>query len=124
MVSSTMAPLTPHLKSGTLRGIASFEKERLREFPNIPTFTESGYPVIYDIWYGLLAPKGTPGEVVNTIYTASKKVVENHKGFIEDRLEKMSLLLKFARPEEFNHDLRAENEVMKGVIKDLMRSTK
>jgi tripartite-type tricarboxylate transporter receptor subunit TctC len=71
-----------------------------------------------------LAPKGTPEEVVKTIYTACKKIVENHKSFIEDRLEKMSLTLDFSGPEEFAKEIHAENEIMKKIVNDLMPPSK
>lgn len=124
MTSATMASITPHIKSGVVRPLAVFEKQRLKVFPNVPTFTELGYPVVLYVWYGFLAPKGTPEEVVKTIYTACKKIVENHKSFIEDRLEKMSLTLDFSGPEEFAKEIHAENEIMKKIVNDLMPPSK
>jgi len=124
MTSSTMGPISPHLKAGAVRPIAFFEKERLKEYPNIPTFAELGYPVIYPVWYGLFAPKGTPEEVVKTIYKGLEKVVENHKNFIEDRLEKVSLNLDVVNPEEFAKEVKVLNESLKKILKDLKQPTK
>jgi len=50
-----------HPKSHALRPIAVYEKERLREFPDVPTFSELGYPVVCSNWYGILAPKRVLG---------------------------------------------------------------
>jgi tripartite-type tricarboxylate transporter receptor subunit TctC len=37
------------------------------ELPNTPTFTEAGLPFVYDSWFGLLAPQGTPKPVLEKI---------------------------------------------------------
>ena len=124
LTSGSMSSLSPHLKSGALRPIGVFEKERLKEFPNLPTFSEMGYPVVISTTYGLLAPKMTSADVVKTLFTACKGVIETHKNFIEDRLEKLSIQFDFAAPEEYARALRTENEVMKMVLKDLMKSSK
>jgi tripartite-type tricarboxylate transporter receptor subunit TctC len=121
MTSSAMASPMPHIKAGTIRPIGVFEKNRLKEFPGVPTFLESGYPVVLYTWYGFMVPKGTPEEVIKTIYMACKKVVEEHRDFIEDRLGKMSFKLDFLSPEEFASEVKAENEIMKNIIKDLMK---
>ena len=122
---SMVTPFLPHIKSGTIRAIAVFEKERLKELPNVPTFSESGYSIVFfPLWVGLLAPKGTPEEVLKTIYTASKKAITDHKDFINDQLESMSMKLVFLGPEEFARELKAENEAMKKIIGDLMKGMK
>jgi tripartite-type tricarboxylate transporter receptor subunit TctC len=124
MVSCTVTAVVPHIKSGALRPIGVFAKERLKEFPDVPTFSELGYPVVQYVWVGLLAPKGVPEEVVKTIHTTCKKIVENQKSVIEDRLEKMSLLLDVLGPQEFANELKAEGATMKGIFNDLKKSIK
>ena len=57
-----------HVKSGKLRGIAVSGKNRLSALPEVPTFAEAGLPS-FDImsWYGLLAPAGTPREIIDKL---------------------------------------------------------
>lgn len=124
LTSSSMAPIFSHLKSKALRGIAVYEKERLKEFPDVPTFSELGYPVVYSNWYGILAPKKTPEEIVQKIYTSFRKVIEDHRSFIEARVANMSLKMVFLGPEEFANALKVENEAVKKIVKDLMASGK
>ena len=52
-------------------------------------------------FYGLLAPRGTPKEVIETIYLASKKVVENHETFIDERLSRIGAQIGFMGPEQY-----------------------
>ena len=124
MVSSTMAPLSPHLKSGALRPLGVFEKERIREFPDVPTFSEVGYPVTHVVWYAFFAPKGTSEEVVKIFSTAIQKVVKEHHHFIEDRLGKISLNPAFLKYDEFAREVKDYNEEMKRIIKELMKTIK
>ena len=55
----------PFVKGGQLKGIAVASKQRLALFPEIPTMAEAGYPGIEaSEWYGLVAPAGTPKDIV------------------------------------------------------------
>ncbi|UIF84567.1 tripartite tricarboxylate transporter substrate binding protein [Cupriavidus sp. UYPR2.512] len=55
----------PFVKGGQLKGIAVASKERLPLFPEIPTMAEAGFPGIEaSEWYGLVAPAGTPKDIV------------------------------------------------------------
>jgi len=123
MTSASMASIVPHLKSGALRAIAVFANERLKDFPNVPTFPELGYYGRFFNWYGFMAPKGTPQEVVQTIYTACKKASEDHKAYIESRLEALSLKLSYLGPEDFGKMLKEDDEAMRKIYKDLTKTT-
>jgi len=69
MVSFTAgSTLLPHIKAGTIRGLASAGLQRTAAAPDLPTIAESGLPG-FDaaIWLGLLAPSGTPAPIVDRI---------------------------------------------------------
>ena len=56
----------PYVQGGKLKMLAVMAPERSPLYPNVPTLREAGYPnVQVDVWYGLLAPAGTPAEIVN-----------------------------------------------------------
>ena len=124
LASSGMAPLSPHLKSKQLRGIAVFEKQRLKEFPDIPTFDELGYPVVQSVWFSIFAHKKTPEEVIKKLHAGFKRAIDENRKSIEDRVTSMSLVLDFAGPEEFGLDLKAENEATKKIVKELIAAEK
>ena len=58
----------PHIKAGTLRGLAVSGKERFNLLPDLPTLTEAGFTAFdMPIWQGLIAPKDTPPAVVEKL---------------------------------------------------------
>jgi len=55
----------PYAHAGKMRMLAVMSAERSPVFPAVPTFAEAGFPNFQvDVWYGLLAPAGTPAEVI------------------------------------------------------------
>jgi tripartite-type tricarboxylate transporter receptor subunit TctC len=68
--------MAPHVKSGKLRAIAYGGGQRSKQLPDVPTLVELGYPdVEYSVWYGLLAPAGTPRLVVNRVHADVSKLL-------------------------------------------------
>ena len=68
IMSSTMPPVLPHIRSGKVRALAVTSVKRSVAVPDVPTVAESGVPGYEAIaWQGLLAPAGTPRPVVNRI---------------------------------------------------------
>ena len=66
------------MKGGLIRPIAVAGAKRINEFPDLPTIAESGYPDfdLY-IWYSLVAPAGTPPEIVKHLHNALGKILMN-----------------------------------------------
>jgi tripartite-type tricarboxylate transporter receptor subunit TctC len=64
-----------HIKAGTLRALGVTAGKRAEALPDVPTIGETvpGYEAV--IWYGIVAPKGTPPEVVDTLNTAVNAVL-------------------------------------------------
>ena len=69
--------LIQHVKSGKLRVLAAASAQRNRLLPEVPTFAELGYPKIaVSLWYGLLAPAGTPRNIVDRLNRETVKVLQ------------------------------------------------
>lgn len=68
----------PNLKSGKLKALGVSTRKRYGELPDVPTIEEAGVPG-YDatVWLGLLAPPGTPREVVQKLNTEITKVLSS-----------------------------------------------
>ena len=70
--------LIQHVRSGKLRVVAAASTQRNRLLPEVPTFAELGYPkVAVSLWYGMLAPAGTPAAVIDRLNRQVTKVLES-----------------------------------------------
>ena len=56
--------------AGQLKFLASATEKRMQELPNVPTLKELGYDVVYSVSRGLLAPKGTPNDILTKLESA------------------------------------------------------
>jgi len=64
-------------KQGKVRILAVSSTERLADLPEIPTMAELGFPQIKDYtWVAVLAPSGTPTEIVNQVNLAIQKIID------------------------------------------------
>ena len=66
----------PFVKAGKIKGIAISGETRFPGMPQVPTFTEGGMPGFeLGIWYGILAPAGTPREIVDKLSAELAKIL-------------------------------------------------
>jgi tripartite-type tricarboxylate transporter receptor subunit TctC len=68
MMASTSS-LTPHIRSGKLRGLAISAQKRVAALPDLPTFIEAGVPQYEGgNWIGIAAPAGTPKQIIALLH--------------------------------------------------------
>jgi tripartite-type tricarboxylate transporter receptor subunit TctC len=73
VVLDGLAAAVPILRAGTLRPLAMTSPARLPDFPNVPTFVESGFPdLAIEGWAGLAAPARTPRPVLERLAAATR----------------------------------------------------
>src|SRR5690606_34092011 len=100
-------PFLPHVKAGKLRALAVADAKRLDQLPDVPTFAESGYREMEaGLWYGMLAPKGTPRAVVDKLAKAIGEALRNPE--LKDRFAASSIQVIGSTPDEFGRYMRAE----------------
>lgn len=108
MMFDQVSTAAPHVNAGKLRALAVTSLKRSPLFPKIPTIDESGMPGFEDITFnGLVAPAGTPREVLIRLNAEVAKAVrfaELHKRFLERGVE----LAASASPEDFAAYIKAE----------------
>jgi tripartite-type tricarboxylate transporter receptor subunit TctC len=111
-------PLIPHHKSGRIRILAFTSKDRFAPMPEIPTLHESGFAG-FDTsqWLGLLAPRGTPPEVVQRLQTASAEALA--LADVRERLAQAALQPVGNTPREFDAVIRADIERWSRLARDL-----
>jgi tripartite-type tricarboxylate transporter receptor subunit TctC len=97
----------PHVKSGRLRALAVAGAKRTALLPDVPTMKEAGVEgVEVPLWYGLLAPKATAREVVQTLAAAvarAARAPDMQKKLAQDGAEPVG-----NAPEDFDRQLRDE----------------
>ena len=66
----------PHIQAGKLKVLATGSDERLPQLPDVPTLAEAGVDTgSVDMWYGVLAPKGTPSEIVERLNREINQII-------------------------------------------------
>jgi tripartite-type tricarboxylate transporter receptor subunit TctC len=65
---STLGSALPLVQAGKLKLVAIASRQRLKQLPDVPTLAEAGGPdMLVDSWLALMAPRGTPQEVIDRI---------------------------------------------------------
>jgi tripartite-type tricarboxylate transporter receptor subunit TctC len=105
----------PFVKDNRLVPIVVAAPQRLAALPNVPTFQEVGLPAVNRMaYYGLLAPKGTPKDIVDKINAAAKTAIADSA--VKQRIEATGSLIVGNSPDEFAAQIKAELEVYKKVV--------
>jgi tripartite-type tricarboxylate transporter receptor subunit TctC len=108
--------LIQHVRSGKLRVLAAASPERNRLLPEVPTFAELGHPkVAVSLWYGLLAPAGTPAAAIhrlNNEVVKALKAADVHEKLLAQGAEPMP-----GSPEAFGSFMREESAKWAPVVK-------
>jgi tripartite-type tricarboxylate transporter receptor subunit TctC len=96
----------PHVQSGRLTGLAVASAKRSPLAPNLATMSELGYPIDIDTWYGLLAPAGTPKEIVARLNAETVRILSLPE--LKERTRSQGIELGASTPEEFAAFLKAD----------------
>jgi len=106
----------PQVKAGKLKALAVTGLKRSSSAPEVPSVAELGYPQLESLaWIGLLAPAGTPGEVVGRLSAEAVKAMRASD--TRDMLGKQGFDVVGSSPAEFSAWIRAEQAKWSKVIK-------
>jgi tripartite-type tricarboxylate transporter receptor subunit TctC len=113
----TMPPVMPHIQAGKLRGLAISTPNRLAQLADVPTFAEAGITG-FDVtnWYGVMAPGGTPREIVQKLNADINKAMQVPE--VRARLEGVGTQLREMSVAEFEAFMKAEVAKYAKIIKD------
>jgi len=104
----------PQIQSGKVRALASGGRLRDRNFPDLPTLNESGFPGMEALqWVGILAPVGTPKDIISRLNSALRRVLG--KADIVSKLAAQGITAAASSPEEFQTLISAEIREWKDV---------
>jgi tripartite-type tricarboxylate transporter receptor subunit TctC len=113
----SLVQMMPHVRSGKLKALGVGGAKRVAALPDVPTIAEAGVPG-YEAnnWWGILAPAGTPGPILNRLYneiTAILDSPETRKRFELEGAEVMRM-----SPAEFANFVAQETTKWTRVVKD------
>jgi tripartite-type tricarboxylate transporter receptor subunit TctC len=107
----------PQIKQGNVRALAITSKQRSAVLPEVPTMAEAGYPAIEgDSWVGVLAPRGTPRDIIDLLQREIAKIVATPD--MKARLAELGLDPVASSPQEFSARITAEIVSWGKVIRD------
>ena len=106
----------PHVQSGRLRGLAVTTANRSPAAPQIPTIAEAALPgYAFTTWHGLLAPAGTPREIVNRLHAEVVRVLRIPE--VHDQLTAQGADIVGNSPEEFAAWIKVEVKKWSDVVR-------
>jgi tripartite-type tricarboxylate transporter receptor subunit TctC len=96
----------PQMQGGTLRGIGVTSPTRNELTPNLPPLAEAMPGFEATIWYGLLAPAGTPTPIINRLYAESEKFLSMPE--TREKLASVGVVVSPMPPDQFGAFIRSE----------------
>ncbi len=120
MIFDPVPAIRGHVKAGSLRGLAVTTQARSGAFPELPTIAESGGAVFagYDAstWGGILAPAGTPKEIVSKLNGAINDALKLDD--VRTRLQGAGIEIQSGSPERFADVIKSEVDKWGKIVKE------
>jgi tripartite-type tricarboxylate transporter receptor subunit TctC len=115
MMIDAVTAMKAHIDAGQVRALATTGDKRSSVLPNVPTANEAGVPG-YEatIWLGIMAPKGTPPEIVDRLNTEIAKIIA--KPAIRDAWTKQGAVPMTMTPAQFDTYLKGDIDKWAKVI--------
>jgi tripartite-type tricarboxylate transporter receptor subunit TctC len=117
MIFNSTPTTLPHVKGGKLRALAVTGSKRSAEAPTVPTVAESGVPK-YEVlgWYGVVAPAGTPKDIVNKLNAELVAVTSIPE--IRARFQVLGIESASGTPKQFEDYIKTEVVKWAKVVKE------
>ncbi len=102
-----MSSITAYLKAGRMRALAVTTPQRDPDLPEVPTMIELGFKALnVTNWYGVVAPAGTPAEVVDKLHGELSRVLQTPE--VAGKLTELGVRREAMSSEKFGQFIRAE----------------
>lgn len=103
-----------NIEAGQLRILATLGSERLEQFPDVPTVLEYDIDLISEPWRGIMAPAGTPPEVIEKLHVILKEAIGDERYI--NAMREMDQEPAYMGPEDFRQFLLEEDAMFHEVI--------
>jgi tripartite-type tricarboxylate transporter receptor subunit TctC len=106
IIVGSLLPVVPHIGSGKLRALAVTTAKRWYSLPNVPTLGETlpGYEV--ELWFGVMAPRGTPQPIIDRLNGVVNKALEQPE--MKKNLEQQGMVPTGGTPQKFGDRIHKE----------------
>jgi tripartite-type tricarboxylate transporter receptor subunit TctC len=115
---ASVAPISPHVRAGKLRALATTGEKRSQSLPDVPTLGEQGVRGLTAVaWWGMLAPAGTPRPILDRMHAEMKKAL----GLPDVRkslTEAQGMEIVASSPDEMQKFIAAEMQRWGKVVKE------
>lgn len=116
LMFSNLPATLPHIRSGKLVALGITDKARSSVAPDIPTLQEQGVDgVVVTSWYGLMAPAGTPADVVARLASQASEILAQPA--VREQLRAQGLQAVVMSPAEYAAHIKAETATWARIIK-------
>jgi len=117
MMVDNLPSSLPHIQSGKLRALAVTSASRVPELPDVPTMKEAGVDDFQvTAWFGLVAPAGTPQEVINRLQKTVAGILGEPQ--VKARLSELGGISGGDTPAHFGNFIKSERERWARVVRD------
>jgi tripartite-type tricarboxylate transporter receptor subunit TctC len=114
---TALAPATPQIRDGKLRGLMVTSARRVRALPDVPTAAEAGLPEQETYTFtALLAPAGTPRAIVDKLHAETAQILALPD--VRERLDNLGFEVVASAPDELASRIRTELEHWAKVVRD------
>jgi len=116
LVFSDMVPAIPHIRAGKLRPLAVTVPQRSAALPDVPTMDEAGLPGFRSVvWWAVLVPRGTPGEVVARLNSEFGRIVKLPD--VQERYASLGVFTEHSTPQHVTERTRADLQEYAAILK-------
>jgi tripartite-type tricarboxylate transporter receptor subunit TctC len=113
--AQTLTSSAGQMRGGTLRGIAVTSKQRMPDYPDMPTFAELGHPEFTSpIWFSLSGPKGLPASIVSKVNGEINRIMTAPA--MVERMRKEGMIVEAMTPAQLNELIQAETRFWRPAI--------
>ncbi len=106
-----------HIRSGTVKALAVDSEARSPLFPDVPTLGELGFPNLAPVYFGIVAPAGTPQPVIQKLH-ADITAVGRDPEFRQKRLLDIGIVPIFDTPDQFGAYIKVQRQNGEKLIRE------